>query len=921
VRAAGSTTSLSLDDGSLRLADLLSDFATLVELTPTEVSRGQWLDAYLLAAGANQVIEDFLHPDPLASNRLAGRVEAHSVTGRAARQLLLGTGRALFRLGLREQRDWLNWQQAWAIQVITPLARAVAGPSVENPPLLEAATALAGKAHTAPARLRKAMLRLPSCFQSFDQQPADIRRLVARVAADWPDRERPLVVVGIRSSGSYLGPLCCAFLREAGYRNCVDMTLRPGRLLHANERAKLRRVSTQGGLALVLDDPPSSGRAFARAGALLEDAGFAPTSIVLLTPIFDSADGLPRTLARYRCVVLPWSEWAIHRQLAPVSVRAALVELLGGEAEVTTVERVPMPQQAWVRGHVRSRYAVRLRREGSATVEEVQVCVEGVGLGYFGTHALAVAERLEVFVPRVYGVRGGLLFRDWLPESASIGSHYPARTEDRQLAAEGIAAYCVTRQQALPLATDKSMDLAGRDPVWEMAGYIVEKSFGRLASRLMRPLVRAAVRSLLRPRRPTVVDGLTTLDRWFRADTPAGLRKVGFVERDFSNLDTFCCDPVYDLAGAVLMLGDHDFSSALRSAYEQRSGERVDPERWLLYRLVHAEATLRVHPDDFVGVQEEMARALRDYFDETILADCVAPDQGAVSAIDIDGVLETESLGFPGLTPAAALSVRALLRHGYRPVVATGRSLDEVRERCRAYGLAGGVAEYGAVIYDHRRQVVTDLLSPAATDDLARVRSVLDGVAGVCIESRFQRAVRAYRVDVGPIRRGLAPQFAAQALAEAGVEGRVRAIPGQAQTDFMVEGVDKGTGLRALLGQLEATEPNERARLAFAIGDSVSDLPMLALAERAFAPANADAAVRSAGIPLTGASFQLGFVEAVGALLGHPPGACSVCRAGRVSHRSALLLALLSAMDRPRWGKLRVAVGLARHLATQARRT
>ena len=59
-----------------------------------------------------------------------------------------------------------------------------------------------------------------------------------------------------------------------------------------------------------------------------------------------------------------------------------------------------------------------------------------------------------------------------------------------------------------------------------------------------------------------------------------------------------------------------------------------------------------------------------------------------------------ESLGIP-------------IMHGYQPVLATGRSLDEVRDRCTAYGLAGGVAEYGAFVYLSQNGEVHSLPVPA----------------------------------------------------------------------------------------------------------------------------------------------------------------------------------------------------------------
>jgi hypothetical protein len=58
-----------------------------------------------------------------------------------------------------------------------------------------------------------------------------------------------------------------------------------------------------------------------------------------------------------------------------------------------------------------------------------------------------------------------------------------------------------------------------------------------------------------------------------------------------------------------------------------------------------------------------------------------------------------DAAGLPATSPTGALALRALNLHGYRPVLATSRSLDEVRDRCTAYGLAGGVTEYGTFVY------------------------------------------------------------------------------------------------------------------------------------------------------------------------------------------------------------------------------
>jgi HAD superfamily hydrolase (TIGR01484 family) len=289
---------------------------------------------------------------------------------------------------------------------------------------------------------------------------------------------------------------------------------------------------------------------------------------------------------------------------------------------------------------------------------------------------------------------------------------------------------------------------------------------------------------------------------------------------------------------------------------------------------------------------------MREFLAETLFAGVHASGPGRACAIDIDGVLETDDLGFLALTPAAALALRALVLHGFRPLLVTGRSLEEVQDRCRAYGLAGGVAEYGAVIYDHGRATTAELLTQPAIGDLERVRSTLWQTPGVTLDERYTRGIRAFIKNTEFKRRSLEPGLAAEILDRSEAAGRVYAVQGESQTDFVAIGIDKAFGLRALLHQLGCEG------VAMAIGDSVSDVPMLRLAERAFVPANADTSARKSGAEITRGAFQLGFVEAVTSVVGHAPGRCSICRAPDVPDRTRLLLTILSGQDHRGYARL-----------------
>jgi hypothetical protein len=149
------------------------------------------------------------------------------------------------------------------------------------------------------------------------------------------------------------------------------------------------------------------------------------------------------------------------------------------------------------------------------------------------------------------------------------------------------------------------------------------------------------------------------------------------------------------------------------------------------------------------------------------------------------------------------------------------------------------------------------------------------------------------------------------ALSTSGVGWRIRPIVGDAQTDFMVAGIDKGTGLRLLAADLGVEEGSEGKPLALAVGDTVSDLPMFALGARAFAPANAGSDVRRAGVTVLRRPYQSGLALAASHLLGHPPGRCPTCRGPRLAPEAHLLLTILAAQETGTWGMVRQALLLA----------
>jgi hydroxymethylpyrimidine pyrophosphatase-like HAD family hydrolase len=962
--------------------NLLVDLAGLTTLFERELESGPGLDAFLFAAGINQILEDHLHRDYLELGRVAPRLRtlprpldrASTVAVRAARRL----GIALRRADPRERR-LVALQRRWSVLVQLLAAAQVQGPGGADGDLRGlAAETLAGLRGLSPKLLRQ-FGRQPTSFRSLDQQPADLKAIVERFSDRHPDRGLPLLVVGVRTSGSYLAPMYAACLAQLGYRDVRVLTVRPKDDCLPWEVLEIQELVRVGGLLLVADDPPKTGAALSACLRRFERMGVLHGSIVLLLPLLDGADSLPPSLAAYSAITLAWTESAMRRRLSSPNLLATLQELLrgrtiqlsppAGEKKRITVEavlsarRLPLPPVTGFqvgshqRRHARALIRVRLREAANGREFDHHVYAKGVGLGYFGDHSRAVAGALSEFFPEFYGLRHGLLFRCWLEDRHRVvGATRPGELDDL---ADRIGSYVRARHQRLGVGEDPAPRTGG---VSLQVVKLMARSFGRVALP-SRVLLRPWTRRLLRLNDASVIDGSMSPGQWFRVGargSTAPLLKVDYDERAFSNQDTvvdelYSYDPVFDLAGAAADFAitsnqpslESCFEDRLRLAYETGGGLKVPGERWLLYQLVHAASHI-----DFLqealevrqgfggsdegpvstlereavaratdGSRRAMARFEQRYLAGLLLGDAGGEGEGPLCAIDIDGVLETAPLGYSSATPLGVRCLRALIRHGYRPVLASGRSLDEIRDRCVAYHLQGGVAEYGAVVYDHVHDRVIELLTDEQRLVLDGLRSALSHVRGVQIDAGYQRAIRASLEDASGARRPLPTQLANDVLRAEGLVDRVRLVRGYAQTDFATAEVDKAAGIQVLLRAAgRGREGDDEKPLAFAVGDTALDLPMLRLARMAFAPANADRHVREAGVDIVRGACQQGLAHAVGKLLGHRPGGCRVCAVPPLDGESELLFAVLSAQAAGRWGKLLHAGKLATLLMRGASR-
>lgn len=877
----------------LLLTNLLNDLETLCRLLVDQLAKGDLLNSYLLAAGAHQIADDYLHRDPLLLTRGAAKVQRilPARTGRVVGRVMHLSAKLIWRVstaspGDRRSLCWLAELEG----LLSCLATGVVDQCCSGEASLDsgaepAAARLLSLLPTLPEVLRRELVRPPACFRSFDLVPEDMGELVRRFAARWPQRDLPLTVVGVRSSGSYLGPLVMAFLRRLGYLDMIATTMRPGQPWLRHEARLLRDRAGSSGMALLVDNPPSSWGSAADTALQLQRLGFRQEEIVLLLPTFPATAEPPAPLLRYPAVLLPFEEWAIARRLQPETVHQMLSELLRDRCRVLAV-RPGLLAPAVERAHANAVFDVTVEEGGK--MRRIAVRTRGVGLGYLGEHSLAVAERLSGWLPELYGLKDGVLYEAWDPPELRLREPL---TEGQ---AKAVADYVVARRHSLPLDEDLSARISYRGAAWLWAGRALGGLFGR-ASELCWPLCAALTRQILEAEAPTVIDAQVELERF--ALSPDGGRpiKADYDTGVFGSLDLFCFDPALDLAQASVTAGDRCLGEQLRREYEAAAGQRLEPERWFLYQLIRAIEVEARLPLEQRQAARRLAPLFQRYYGEVLLEGMRTRPRGPVCALDVDGVLESIPLGFATISPLGALILRSLIAHGYRPVIATGRSLGEVQDRCLAYGLAGGVAEYGAVTYDRQHGRTHVLIGDRERMALDRLRTVLVGVDGVHLDADYGFSVRAFRLDSGD-RRPLDPETVEQALALAATDGLLQPVQGGGQTDFAVASVDKGSALRSLADDLDGVAPGERF-LAFAMGDTASDLTMLRRARAAYAPSNADRTVKLAGVNVLSRPFQRGLADAVTDVLGHAPGGCVDCAPPPLPARTRLLLQVLGVQD------------------------
>ena len=879
-------------------------------------------NVFLMGCQLSDAIDDFRIGDHYDFSKIGGTLPMVAPALRGIKRVFETPARLR---PLRFPGLW-QWRETWEAAMIRFLRHVVAGGASDRNALLDCRDRLVSLlAVKFPAKLRGLLPRIPSVFSGKDITHFDFLELGRRMTEAFPDRGSLILVIGIRSAGSHFAPLLRAYLEGEGYTSVEGVTIRPKRAVGSWERAKLKRCAQRKALAVVVDESPATGSTLGLTVRLLRGAGIADKDIVFLLPIHPAGRewrSQPNFLglSAIRTLTLEPEEWHKHYLLEPRCVERRLEEYFLGRgytrAQVVTESERASRLNADLQGFSDRQWSVRLKRlfevrlEGpSGQTETRYVLAKSVGWGWLGYRALIIASALARFTPPALGLRDGILYTEWIPQ----GPGHESSGQDRPTL-DTIASYVAARARELRLETDPSARLCGanRDNGYERLASVLGRAYGWKAAAILK---RPRIRRRLWPRNnpfPVLLDARMRRAEWIAG--PSSLLKTDFAQHGMGKHQHNVVDPAYDLADAILHFRlSRDEERALLDRYVAETGDAGVRERLLAPKILAADWAMTMARDQLRDPQlaSQHPRLNEEYLHAwTFMVIQTARFCGSLCPrterpgwrsplvfLDIDGVLDRNVFGFPSTTAAGIRAISLLHAHGFAMALNTARDLDQVKEYCRAYGFSGGIAEYGACLWDACAGREQSLVDSRSMKQIERLQKALRQIPGVFLDDRYRYSIRAF--THGRDRTVPLPTILIRNVMESVGVDRLELKQNETDTAIVAKDVDKGTGLRALLEWIGQPDLETAA-----IGDTTPDLPMFRVTKRSFAPAqiNCRAAARTLGCEIARRSYQHGLLDIACALV-HPDGRrCARCRAVENSwpRGNDLFVNLLEVADRKR---------------------
>ncbi len=698
-----------------------------------------------------------------------------------------------------------------------------------------------------PPHLRRRVLKIPSCFKDFDCHPDDCRELVRLFTERFEDRNRSLTVLGIRTSGSYLAPFYTAYLRLAGFVDVETASIRPKVPLFGFEQRLLKRRSHTG-LVILVDDPPVTGNAQVQVIRALEALGIGRKKIIPLilkdpdAPLFRDRQKtkVKNSLTKMNAIILSMKDWRIQKVL---------------DNPNESMEVLPFSTARTGKCRM-SRCHLKVRQAEPDNAGQV---IKGTGIGWFEDHVHETVEVLKAFVPRST-TKEGYLVMEWV-DGPTLEDRPKAQNESLTL---HVAKYVTARLQGLAVESGEPGTIDDNEGGWHVLAQSFSQSYSFLAPFALYKLQKRLVQITQGAPR-MIVDGKMGPAEWIfpgNGHTPV---KVDFEEHDFDRMDMCIFDPTFDLAGFIIENRlPESLEMELLSEYIRLSNDWNALDRIVYFKLmvgVCKQMELRLLlvngggisfgfdgnfdrktvAMEITEVNRTLTRTANSFLAKSLEAEQPVGSSDKIFAVDLDGVLEDSTLGFNTTTPAGALAIRTMKAHNFLPVVVTGRSLMEVLDRSRTFGLTAGAAEYGSVIWIDSEPAPISLTPENQMEQLRRLKSILLDTDDVIVDLAYEHSVRAFLYKGGS-RWAVPLDRMKKILKRAGLN-HLRIVPGEAQLDVVGIDCNKGKALMRLREMLGAREVH-------AVGDTIEDVAMFEVSDHAYAPSNVQtAAVKKFGDP------------------------------------------------------------------------
>ena len=853
-------------------------------------------NVFLLSCAITDAVDDYLAGNKYDFSKAGQLLPIARPAVRAVEALLDGARqlRAVWLFGLH------RWRAMWAAAVTEFLRHCLVAASPDRTILVLQRDRLASLLTPGfPESLWNHRLKVPAFFRSRDFAPADCLELGRKFVTAFPEPDRPAIVVGLRTAGSFLAPLLCAYLRTP-FRATDWTAIRPTKGLAVWEQEALRRAAQKKARALIVDESIHTGTTVAKAVQFLRQTGFSDEDMVMLNPVEPAFPDWKNSrtlqcLSKIKVLTLEPTERYKQQLLESDAVQARLNEYFTArgyvEARVTPGLTTHDLNLRW-QGQPPERVDVRLKRlyevhlKDAAGGSEVRyVLAKSVGWGWLGYHAFHAAEQLAQFVPPVLGLRDGILYTEWFPQRQDSGA-FPL---GRDTWIKSIADYVAARTRNLTLGSDPTPDLVreGRHKGYPILASVLSRAFSsRIVAALKRPQIQHEL-SRQKPPMPILTDSKMSRSEWVFGNSK--VLKTDYEHHGQGKNELGITDPAYDLADAIcqFQLSEEESAKLLRH-YVEQSGDLHVEKRLFLNKLLAAicaqdRATLGLQNPRLLPQRQEFHKQYTSAWNflvgETVRECgrlCHRPREihwhTPLVVADVDGVLDRMVFGFPSTTAAGIKALSLFHAHGFTIAVNTARTLREVKQYCRSYGFPGGVAEYGSVIWDAVSDQERVLVSEESRRQLQQAQDALSQIPGVFLNGDYQYSLRAFTYQDSQTRP--LPRLLVQDLLASLKLEQLDVHQTGLDTAILAKEINKGTGLLSLLALVGLPADN-----VFAIGDSEPDLAMFRVAHRSFVPGNVSCRqeARLLGCYAASLPYQPGLLQIARKIVHPDGGTCAHC--------------------------------------------